>query len=319
MNRYTDGQTFLGLKSFILRNTSQDPSYMRERLAMLFFRRLGIPAVREAHARVFINNQYAGLYTIVESPDTDFLRKNLGENTGHLYEYHFDNETVLAGQAPFTFQFLGSNPNLYVPVPFQPQTLEDDPQGDVIARFVQAVGDTGNPDWRANVSAFMDLSGFIRHLAIENFLAEEDGLTGDYGPNNFYFYRFANTTRFVFLPWDKSQSFYDVFFSIFRNIRNGPEETRNVLAVRALQEPDLLQQYLDTMIEAGDFAVLGAAPDQPGFLEAEVGRVYDQIHAAAVEDTFIFTAEEFEQAVLDLRAFARDRSGFVSGQVANAR
>jgi hypothetical protein len=319
MNRYTDGQTFLGLKSFILRNTSQDPSYMRERLAMLFFRRLGIPAVREAHARVFINNQYAGLYTIVESPDTDFLRKNLGENAGHLYEYHFDNETVLAGQAPFTFQFLGSNPNLYVPVPFQPQTLEDDPQGDVIARFVQAVGDTGNPDWRANVSAFLDLSGFIRHLAVENFLAEEDGLTGDYGPNNFYFYRFANTNRFVFLPWDKSQSFYDVFFSIFRNIRNGPEETRNVLAVRALQEPDLLQQYLDTMIEAGDFAVLGAAPDQPGFLEAEVGRVYDQIHAAAVEDTFIFTAEEFEQAVLDLRAFARDRSGFVSAQVANAR
>jgi spore coat protein CotH len=41
---------------------------------------------------------------------------------------------------------------------------------------------------------------FIRHLAIENFLAEEDGLTGDYGPNNFYFYRFLNTNRFTFLP-----------------------------------------------------------------------------------------------------------------------
>jgi hypothetical protein len=48
MNRYTDGQTFLGLKSFILRNTSQDASYMRERLAMRFFRQLGISAVREA-------------------------------------------------------------------------------------------------------------------------------------------------------------------------------------------------------------------------------------------------------------------------------
>jgi hypothetical protein len=315
MNRYTDGQTFLGLRSFILRNTSQDPSYMRERLAMLFFRRLGIPAVREAHARVFINNQYTGLFTIVESPDTDYLRKNLSENTGRLYEYHFDNETVNAGAAPFVFQFLGSNPTLYVPLPFQPQTFEDDPQGDVIARWTQAISDLGNPDWRTNVSSFVDLPLFIRHLAIENFLAEEDGLTGDYGPNNFYLYRFTNTTRFQFLPWDKSNAFFDVFFSIFRNIRNGPEDHRNLLAVRALDEADLLQLYLDTMVECADFAAQGAAPDQPGLLEAEVIRVSDQIRSAAIEDTFIFTPDQFEQAVLDLRAFARDRSGFVRAQV----
>jgi spore coat protein CotH len=315
MNRYTDGQTFLGLRSFILRNTSQDPSYMRERLAMLFFRRLGIPAVREAHARVFINNQYAGLFTIVESPDTDYLRKSLGENTGRLYEYHFDNEAVNAGAAPFVFQFLGSDPKLYVPVPFQPQTFEDDPQGEVIARWTQAVSDLGNPDWRTNVSSFIDLPGFIRHLAIENFLAEEDGITGDYGPNNFYLYRFTNTTRFQFLPWDKSNAFFDVFFSIFRNIRNGPEDHRNLLAVRALDEPDLLQLYLDTMLECADFATQGAAPDQPGLLEAEVIRQSDQIRAAAIEDTFIFTPDQFEQAVLDLRAFARDRSGFVRAQL----
>jgi len=35
----------------------------------------------------------------------------------------------------------------------------------------------------------------LRHLAIENFLAEEDGITGDYGPNNFYIYRFLNTVE----------------------------------------------------------------------------------------------------------------------------
>src|SRR5258708_39136641 len=63
-NRYTTGQEFLGLKSFVLRNNTQDPSGMRERLSMLFFRRMGVKAVREAHARLFINNAYAGLYTI---------------------------------------------------------------------------------------------------------------------------------------------------------------------------------------------------------------------------------------------------------------
>ena len=60
-------------------------------------------------------------------------------------------------------------------------------------------------------------------------------------------------------------------------------------------------------------------PDTPGFLEAEVARVSDQIRPAAREDTFIFTPDEFEQAVADLAAFARDRSRLVRAQVAAAR
>ncbi len=319
INRYTDGQTFLGLKSFVLRNNSQDASNMRERLAMSFFRRLGLAAPREAHTRLFVNNQYVGLYTIVEAVDRDFLQKHLGENAGHLYEFHFDNDSVREGQTPFTFQFRGLDPNLYVPVPFEPQTLEEDPQGEVIARLTQAVSDTGNVAWRSDVSAFLDLGRFIRHLAIESFLAEEDGITGDYGPNNFYFYRFANTTMFTFLPWDKGNTFFTTDYSIFRNINDGVESNRNVLAQRALQEPDLFQLYLDTLLECADFAAQAAGPDQPGFLELEVGRVYDQIHAAALEDAFIFSNAEFEQAALELMSFARDRSGVVRRQVANAR
>jgi hypothetical protein len=318
-DHYTAGQTFLSLKSFILRNNSQDATNMRERVSMLFFRNLGIPAEREAHTRLYVNNQYYGLFTIVESPDANFLQRNLGENTGHLYEYGFDNQAVLAGQAVFTFQYLGPNPALYVPIPFVPKTLEDDPQGEVIARFVEAVSDTTAAAWRTNVSAFLDLAKFIRHLAIENFLAEEDGLTGDYGLNNFYLYRFANTTTFMFLPWDKSNAFWDVNFSIFHNIVDGPEDHRNLLVVRALQEPDLFQIYLDTMLDCAAFALQGAAPDQAGWLEVEVNREYDQIHAAALADTSLYTNAEFEQAILDLKYFAQNRSGIVQTQVAAAR
>src|SRR5712671_2733190 len=91
INHYTAGQTFLGLQSFILRNNSQEASNMKERLSMLFFRNLGIAASREAHTRLYVNNQYQGLYTIVETVDEDFLQKDLGENTGHLYSFVFDN------------------------------------------------------------------------------------------------------------------------------------------------------------------------------------------------------------------------------------
>jgi hypothetical protein len=321
-DHYTTGQTFLGLHAFVLRNNSQDASNMRERLSMLFFRNLGVAAPREAHTRLYVNTQYLGLFTIVESPDTDFLQKNFGENSGHLYNFQFDNAAANAGKSPFSFHYLGSDPASYVPVPFEPKTLEDDPQGEVLARLVQAVSDTSAAAWRTNVSAFLDLAKFIRHLAVENFLAEEDGLTGDYGPNNFYFYRSANTTMFTFIPWDKSNTFWDApnpNYWIFRDILDGWEDHRNLLVLRAFQESDLLDVYFETLLECATFSQQGAAPDQPGWLEAEVLREYDQIHGAALEDTIVFSNADFEQAAVYLAAFARDRAAAVRAQVAAAR
>ena len=55
-DRWASDQKFLGLKSVILRNQTQDASNLRERLSMLFFRRMGVPAEREAHARLFFKN-----------------------------------------------------------------------------------------------------------------------------------------------------------------------------------------------------------------------------------------------------------------------
>ena len=150
-DRLTTGQTFLGLKSFIVRNNTQDATGARERVAMAFFRRMGVPSLREAHAKIYVNNEYAGLFTIVESPDKLYLQKTFGENLGHLYEYHFDNAAVAAGATPFVFQYLGADPALYVPVPFKPETREDDPQGEVIAKFVQAINDTGAA-WRSSIA-----------------------------------------------------------------------------------------------------------------------------------------------------------------------
>src|SRR5688572_25670398 len=49
MNRYTTGQQFLGLKSFLLDNLVQDPTGIKELVAMRLYQRMGLPAPREAH------------------------------------------------------------------------------------------------------------------------------------------------------------------------------------------------------------------------------------------------------------------------------
>src|SRR5262245_50084530 len=63
-SRYASQNTVLGLRGLVLRANTQDASHMHERVAMTFFRKLGLVASREAHARLFLNDQYAGLYTL---------------------------------------------------------------------------------------------------------------------------------------------------------------------------------------------------------------------------------------------------------------
>ena len=323
---YTTDQKFLGLKSFILRNNTQDPSGMRERLSMALFKRMGLAAEREAHARLFINNVYTGLFTIVESLDKTFLTKNFNENDGHLYEFAFDNT---ATASVFNFGYPGADAALYSPRPFKPETRESDPQGEVIERLFWTANIAGDAVWRTSIEEFLDMKKFIRHLAIETFLAEEDGLTGDYGPNNFYFYRFLNTTKFMFLPWDKSNTFWEnPSYSILRNVEDGADNKRNRLVLRALNDPELRELWLNTLLECADSitqpavaATATTAAVATPWLEYEVARIAGQITAATYADPSreVFTNADFDESVRFLTNWAQTRSNIVRAQVAADR
>src|SRR5687767_8912279 len=119
MNRYIADQEFLGLKSIVLDNLVQDPTMMRERVAMGLFARMGIPAPREAYTRLSVNGEYAGLYLVVEAIDKNFLKRHFSENDGYLYDYEWSEE--------YRFEYKGDDPFAYSPVPFEPQTNENRP------------------------------------------------------------------------------------------------------------------------------------------------------------------------------------------------
>lgn len=316
--RYTTDQTFLGLKSIVLRNNTQDPSNLRERLSMLLFHRMGLPASREAHARLFINGEYAGLYTIVEPIDKAFLRRTWGDDSGWLYSYEYP-----ADAAPFHFEDRGDDPDAYVPVPFTPETKESDPRGDVIVRWVQAVTQTADSVFRDIMRQYIDLPRLLRHVAIEAYLGDDDGFLGNWGMNNFYTYRFPGTTLFTILPWDKSDAFMaGPAASIWHNITDVPASQQNRLMARALRYSDLHAAWLNDLeaCVATTTEIDPADPDGPGWLEREIEREYAQVRLAALADPVKpYTNEQFEQAVEDLRAFARGRGAVVSAEVAEAR
>lgn len=327
-DRFATSQTFLGLKSLILRNQTQDPSNLHERLSMLFFKRMGLVASREAHARLYVNNEYVGLYTLVESVDKAFLQRHFGENDGQLYKYDYARTDT-----PYYFEFRGTDPALYSPKPFKPETHEDNPNNTPLELMIRTLNTIPDALFQSAMAEYLDLSLFVRHTAIEVFLAEQDGILGNWGMNNFYLYRFLNG-KSQFIVYDKSNTFIDgPQYPIFHNINDVPPEARNRLMVKALAVPELRDLFLQTLL---DCAVSASLPDveaspqpapaalvpQPGagWLEREIIREYNQIQDWALADpSKPFTNEEFEASIQQLLDFAQNRSAFVTAAVAQAK
>jgi spore coat protein CotH len=318
-DRYTDSQTFVGLKSFILRNQTQDASNMHERISMQLFRRLCVKVSREAFTKLFVNNSYEGLYSIVESVDKTFLKKSFGEDNGYLYKYDYN-----VDDKPYYFEDRGTKPELYVPLPFKPETNETDPHPEPIAELVRIVAHDSDAVFPTTIEPYVDWDNFTRHIAIENVLADQDGFNGNYGINNFYWYRYQNKNRFVWIPWDKSEAFKDAAgLAIFHNFLDGDPAKRNRLSARAMTIPAVQAMYLDRLVDAAK-SMRELDPKNPtdtrGWMEREIQREYDQIHDLVYSDTLKpFSNAEFEAEVERLRAFARARPAFIESAVAEWR
>ena len=263
-NRFVKGQHFLGLTSLVLDNHWQDPSFLRERLSLLLFRRMGIPAPRTAYARLYVNGSYGGLYSIVEEVNKVFLKDRFGQNDGHLYEYKWLSE--------YHFEFLGEDPEAYAPM-FKAQTHESQPEYERLVAMIKTINEAPDEDFAERMRQYLDLELLIRHLAVENYVGEYDGLLGDWGMNNFYLYRFEKSDRFQFIPWDKDVTFYQPEHSVLFNL------TANRLTSRLFASPAWRDLYLREIEKCA-----AEAGGESGWLAAELERAVRLTRAAALED-----------------------------------
>jgi spore coat protein CotH len=319
-NHYLGSQSFLGLKNFVLRNQTQDASNMHERLSMLLYQKLGVKAPREAFTTLYIRNVYSGVYTIVDDVDGPFAGRAFGDSDGNVYKYDYN-----AGDQPWYFTYPGDDPGLYVPHPFKTETHEDDPHAEVIRDWVRSVNSDSDAAFPINILRWIDWDNFVKHIAVENFVADQDGFNGNYGVNNFYLYRWSNpATKLTLIPWDKSEAFKDpVTTGIFHNFLDGDPAKRNRLSGRAMTINSVQNNYLDTLLQIANMVkeTDPANPDDTrGWMEREVEREYAQIKALVYADTKKpFSNDDFEAAVEVLRNFARQRPANVITQVNNFR
>jgi spore coat protein H len=304
MAHYTTGQTLVGLSTIILDNIWQDDSLLRERLAFTFFERLGQGAPRESFCRLYINNEYFGLYAITEEIDGNFAKRVTGETDGTMFEFHWFIDKQWRAED------LGAVANYKVLL--EPRTHVLDADSTLYGPVQQLFKEVNGPDdavWRSRVEQYIDLPQLMTHIAIEQFLLDNDGFLGAQGMNNFYLYRFQGTQKHRLFVWDRDQSFL---------FTEGPIATTdaNVLFRRAMTYPDLKDTYLTTLESC---ARLAAEND---FLLLEIDRLVALIFDASNSDPKKQWANDparFDAAVAFLREFAAKRPASVLAQVANIR
>ena len=311
-NRNVANQTFLGLTSLDLKNNSQDPSLLHELISMSLFRRMGVVASREASTRVYVNNEYIGVFNLVESPDQVMLKRVFNENNGYLYEYRPGDYVPGGG---YHFEYLGDNLDNYAPLPYDPQTHSLAPDTVTLEGMTRTVNQASDADFLTAVSAYLDPKLFLTHVAVETYVGDFDCILGDvFGMNNFFLYRFENKKLSQFIAWDKDNAFDWNERPIMQNTN------QNVLTRRLLAIPAYRNFYLEALIKCSMLS--GGAG---GWMEQESNRLYNLIHDAAYQDNNKLyldggnlvpaSNDKFESVAANLKAFAAHRTPFVLQQV----
>lgn len=285
-NEFVKGRTLHGVKRLLLDNGVQDASLMAEYMAYDLWRRAGVPCRRAAHARVTLNGEWLGVYTVVEAYDARFLASRFADATGNLYE-------GVAGRDISEVEDVGLRTN---------KGANDRTDLSALADVLTRASDEEFP---ARLGEVLDVEEWLTYWAVEALVDHFDGYArpkdggGDpRGPNNWYAYCDPVTGRFSILPHGADQA-----FTFKTHEPDASPDPLALLAARSAAHPDLRARWFDRMREILDTVWDG--PALAARLDAAVRRIRPSV-AEGGEDPGS-TLSRFDTAVADARRFLLTR------------
>jgi spore coat protein CotH len=303
--KWVVGGSFVGLTQLNLNNLVQDPTAVREVLAMKVLRLMGMPAPRIALCSLYINNAFYGAYILVEQPDTEWLQRAYGESKGYLYNYSW--------LFQWGFEYVGSDLTVYQQM-FKSKDAVSPTLSDgwgPIEAMVRTINNASDQDFVAAASQYMDLPPLMRFFGAQAYLADPDGVLGAWGVNNTYLYKFAGRNFFQFIAWDASSALFNWDYVFTGGLDS------NVLMRRCMTDLTLRAAYFQGILDAAAMADEGAGPGQPGWLETEITRLSGLNRADVYRETHKpYTNADYDAAIVDILNFARTRGALARVYVA---
>ena len=197
-NKFVLGKKFDGLKKINLNNAEGDPSLQRDFICYDIHRNAGVDAPRTSYAKVYLNEEYWGLYVLVEQIDKTFLNNNFDNANGRLFK----------NMANSDLNWLGSDSTAYQKI-FELKTDQGENNWDDFVNLMDIINNSSDQEFKDKISKVFDVKRFLKVLAIDIATNNWDSYL-EHG-RNFYLYQNTVTNKFNWIPWDYNFAIGGIF------------------------------------------------------------------------------------------------------------
>ena len=283
-NAFDPGVEYFGVDKLNLNGEHNDPSVMRARLCWEAQRKIGLPAPRASHIRLFVNGNYRGLYLNVEHIDREFVASRFGdEGIGNLYKCLWPADLDYMGQNPKSYDFSSNGRPVY-----DLKTNELARDYSDLAAFIDLINNAPLSQLKCALEKSFNINDYLKIAAFDILTANWDGYITN--KNNYYLYHNYRSDRFEFISYDLDNTLGIDWFGIDWSTRDPYNWSlgKRPLYTRILQVPAFrkrLTHYLDE---------LARGPLHPDTLRRRAGYLQSLIFSAVEQDPFYPKAYGFD-------------------------
>jgi hypothetical protein len=299
VDEYLPDQRLRGLKRLTFNSMSSDPSQLHERIAYRLFREMGVTAPRSAHARLVVNGESLGLFSLVEDVDGRFTDDRFQGGDGNLYKEQWPD----SADTDLMTERLVTN--------------EDVADHSVLLQFYSALAEAEPSELPAVLARYMDVPELFAYVAVDRTINNWDGISAFYcydeadcENHNFYLYQHEDEPRFSLIPWDLDNTFaLSTPLDEVEGVFEIPDDCslRHPAFGKQVMPPacDRLLQGLARSDRAGYVAALDrllAGPMASGNVESWIAAWQAQIEPVVAEDMYGPGLEEFRSGLESLQS-----------------
>lgn len=235
-NGYTDKQNLYGLRKVALNNIYGDATLMKEYLSYELMTKMGIPTPEYSLVNLYINDEFYGVYMMVESIDSSLTQRTLGEKSDYLvkpessggdltYDNSLDEYINDDGEFDFSSIIYDNSGNIIYPNDksnplYKYNGLwenDEDTFEDIVdmlptifkwMKTLNELNNTDNPntdDYKLALEEIIDVDSLIRYFAVNTYLVNLDSYQSEKMQN--YALYINETGKATIIPWDYNYSF----------------------------------------------------------------------------------------------------------------
>jgi len=289
-NTYVPGRKFYGVEKLNISAEVNDPSMLRANLCWKLYRKLGLPAPRSNHIRLYVNGEFYGLYHNVEQIDENLMKSRLGAGYGNLYKCLW----------PADLEYLGSDPEAYKYYsgdrqPYDLQVNEEYDDYNDLAEMIAALHNLDGTDFRNSFEKYFNVQSLLKIMALDVMTGNWDDYI--YNKNNYYLYRDPLSGRFELYPYDMDNTFGIDWVGEdwgTRSVYNWNNGSRP-LYTKVLSIPEFRKQYTAYLLEIGDLM-------ESDWFKGEMERIHNLLRTYLSSDSYYsadygYTLADFDQTL----------------------